>query len=405
MLSIRMRRFLAAALVGLIPFSGIGATLITAQNAGADSVPQPTATLQGTPACNIYTYTNQGDQQVVYNLFTNDVQEGYTAQVTVSQRVPAGSYVNYPSVTLTADQSWNYTQYTISNSVRAASLTLHIVWSGSGLPTVTKDLTAGVYNLPGNCPADPRVHGAIYVGMAAANGGYWLARADGRVAAWGNVAWYGDMYNANLNAPIVGMASTADGKGYWLLGGDGGIFSFGDAAFYGSTGNIRLNQPVVGMVATKSGHGYWLVAKDGGIFAFGDAAFYGSMGGKLLNQPVVGMTSTAGGHGYYLVAADGGIFCFGDATFKGSMGGTHLNQPVVGMAAAPNGGYWMVAVDGGIFSFGNAAFYGSTGGSRYPLTITGMAATPDGQGYWFVSYDGGLYNFGDAGYFGNGVGL
>jgi hypothetical protein len=40
-----------------------------------------------------------------------------------------------------------------------------------------------------------------------------------------------------------------------------------------------LNQPVVGMATTSDGRGYWMVAADGGIFAFGDAAFYGSAAG------------------------------------------------------------------------------------------------------------------------------
>ena len=31
------------------------------------------------------------------------------------------------------------------------------------------------------------------------------------------------------NAPIVGMASTPNGRGYWMVGSDGGVFSFGDA--------------------------------------------------------------------------------------------------------------------------------------------------------------------------------
>ena len=60
---------------------------------------------------------------------------------------------------------------------------------------------------------------------------------------------------------------------------DGGVFAFGDAQFYGSMGGQPLNQPIVGMASTADGKGYWLVAADGGIFSFGDATFYGSMGG------------------------------------------------------------------------------------------------------------------------------
>ena len=61
------------------------------------------------------------------------------------------------------------------------------------------------------------------------------------------------------HTPVVGMASTPDGKGYWLVASDGGIFTFGDAAFYGSEGGAQLVAPVVGMASTPDGKGYWLV--------------------------------------------------------------------------------------------------------------------------------------------------
>jgi hypothetical protein len=60
---------------------------------------------------------------------------------------------------------------------------------------------------------------------------------------------------------------------------DGGLFSFGDARFYGSMGGSPLAEPVVGMASTPDGRGYWEVASDGGLFSFGDARFYGSVAG------------------------------------------------------------------------------------------------------------------------------
>ena len=82
------------------------------------------------------------------------------------------------------------------------------------------------------------------------------------------------------------------------------------AQFYGSMGGKPLNEPIVGMASTPDGKGYWEVASDGGLFAFGDAAFYGSMGGQPLNKPIVGMTATPTGKGYWEVASDGGLFAF-----------------------------------------------------------------------------------------------
>ena len=46
--------------------------------------------------------------------------------------------------------------------------------------------------------------------------------------------------------------------------------------FYGSLGGMHLNKPIVGIATTPDGKGYWLVASDGGVFTFGDAGFYGS---------------------------------------------------------------------------------------------------------------------------------
>ena len=79
--------------------------------------------------------------------------------------------------------------------------------------------------------------------------------------------------------------------GYRFVASDGGIFSF-NAPFYGSMGAKHLNAPIVGMASTPDGKGYWFVASDGGIFSFGDAKFYGSMGAKHLNAPIVGMAAS-----------------------------------------------------------------------------------------------------------------
>ena len=158
------------------------------------------------------------------------------------------------------------------------------------------------------------------VGMAAdpATGGYWLVASDGGVFAFGAPV----RRLARAASPSTSRSSawrrrrTAAATGSSRR--DGGIFSFGDAAFHGSEGGQPLNAPVVGMAATADGGGYWLVASDGGIFSFGDAAFHGSTGGLPLNAPVVGMAATGDGGGYWLVALDGGVFNFGDAPFDGS---------------------------------------------------------------------------------------
>ncbi|MGD0808736.1 MAG: hypothetical protein ABSA91_03400 [Acidimicrobiales bacterium] len=205
--------------------------------------------------------------------------------------------------------------------------------------------------------------------------GYWLEGSDGGIFAFGDAGFHGSTAGVTLQAPIVGMAATPDGKGYWLVQSDGGIFAFGDAHFDGSTGGVAIAHPMVGMAATPDGKGYWLVQSDGGIFAFGDAHFDGSTGGVAIAHPIVGMAATPDGKGYWLVQSDGGIFAFGDAHFDGSTGGVTLPAPIVGMAATPDGqGYWLVASNGGVYAFGDAHFEGSTGGVALPGPIVGIAA-------------------------------
>lgn len=232
--------------------------------------------------------------------------------------------------------------------------------------------------------------------------GYWIVGSDGAVYPYGNAAQYGSTKGLALNAPVVGMAPSADDRGYWIVAGDGGIFSYGDAVFHGSTGGLHLNRPVIGMAPTPTGGGYWLFAGDGGVFSFGDARFFGSTGGMRLNRPIVGMASTPDGGGYWLVASDGGIFAFGDARFWGSAGSLPLAQPVVGMVpTADGGGYTLVARDGGIFSYGDAAFLGSLPGLGVTDTVAAVTPTADGKGYLVLAQRGAVYAFGDAPYFGD----
>ena len=239
---------------------------------------------------------------------------------------------------------------------------------------------------------------APIVGMAATadDRGYWTVGSDGGVFAFGDAHFMGSMGGKRLNAPVVAISTGPDGHGYWLLASDGGIFAFGDAPFHGSMGGRHLDSPVVGIASTPDAKGYWMVASDGGIFAFGDAHFYGSMGGRHLNAAVVGITATPDGKGYWLVASDGGIFAFGDAHFYGSMGGRHLNAPIVSIADdATTGGYWMVGSDGGVFAF-HSSFEGSKSGSRLNAPIRTVTPTRTGNGYWLSGEAGGVFAFGAA---------
>ncbi len=266
-----------------------------------------------------------------------------------------------------------------------AQIQVSLSWTGTLASTCT---SGGQQVTGGGGPASPL--------------GYWEVASDGGVFTYGGVNFYGSTGSIHLNKPVVGMASTPDGRGYWLVASDGGVFAFGDAGFYGSTGSIHLNKPAVGMASTPDGRGYWLVASDGGVFAFGDARFYGSTGNLVLNKPIVGMASTPDGRGYWMVASDGGIFAYGDAGFYGSGSGTPTGRPVVGMASTPDGkGYWLVTGGGFILHYGDAFSYGSASSLNLNQPIVGMARTPDGLGYTMAASDGGIFTYGDALFYGS----
>ena len=236
------------------------------------------------------------------------------------------------------------------------------------LPTGNYGLTA-VYRGDGNYQSSVSATQALTV----ADQGYWLVGANGAVFPFGPAPSLASAAGLPLGAPIVGIASTADGGGYWEVARDGGVFAFGDATFYGSMGGVPLNRPVVGITADPATGGYWLVAADGGIFSF-DAPFLGSTGSGPLNAPIVGMTPKPDGQGYWEVASDGGVFAFGDAPFLGSLGGQRLDKPIVAVSSTADGdGYRMAASDGGIFTFGDAQFSGSKGGQPLAAPIVGLA--------------------------------
>ena len=269
-----------------------------------------------------------------------------------------------------------------------------------------RDTGASATACPGNTlwARLPEIRQRVANRLRGGTNGYWIASADGRIVACGDLPDHGDTRRLGLPSQIAGVAAHPSGQGYWMLGRDGGIFTFGAAQFHGSMGGTRLNAPMIGLAPTLAGDGYWLVGGDGGVFTFGNARFFGSTGNLRLNSPVLGLCPTPTGSGYWLYARDGGIFSFGDAKFFGSTGGIRLLRPIVAMAARPQGdGYWIVAEDGGVFAFGNAPFLGS-GVGVVRSAVVGMIATSSGNGYALLARDGGVYTFGSAPFFGAGTG-
>jgi hypothetical protein len=250
-------------------------------------------------------------------------------------------------------------------------------------------------------------------GAAQTATGYWEVAADGGIFSFGDATFHGSMGGTHLDAPVVGMAATPDGKGYWLVASDGGVFAFGDAAFYGSAATLTLRTPIVGITATPDGHGYWEVAADGGVFAFGDAGFYGSWRDRNPQSgttgppwPIIGLVSSPDGRGYTLAdrsGMGGYVFGDGDTCRAGPEGGPYSAVYIAVAAAADSSGTscWVASFDGGVFTGGSAQFYGSMGGHNLEKPIVDMALTPDGGGYWLAASDGGIFAFGDAGFQGS----
>ncbi len=115
--------------------------------------------------------------------------------------------------------------------------------------------------------------GAILVpdgSSSTANNGYYVDSSVGGVSTIGAAISYGSMVGTPLNKPVVGMASTPDGKGYWLVASDGGIFTFGDAAFEGSMPGIGYTGQVVSMAPSYQGNGYYVLTANGNVYAFGN---------------------------------------------------------------------------------------------------------------------------------------
>jgi|SRR5580765_7968841 len=79
---------------------------------------------------------------------------------------------------------------------------------------------------------------------------------------------------------VAAIRSTPDGNGYWIAKTDGSVYAFGTAPFFGSMGGKHLNAPIVDMEVHPSGRGYWLVGDDMGVFAFGESKFLTTPDGK-----------------------------------------------------------------------------------------------------------------------------
>jgi hypothetical protein len=246
--------------------------------------------------------------------------------------------------------------------------------------------------------------------------GLWLTGKDGGIFAFGDAKFHGSTGHIPLQRPITGMAPTADHGGYWLVASDGGIFAFGDAAFAGSVpasgiapvgskSPHHLEAPIVGIVPTINGKGYLMVASDGGVFAFGNARFVGScatIGG--CPAPVVAVVPDATGDGYWLLLANCDMVAFGDALKVADTNCENLARAnkltATSAARTPSGrGYWVLLNNGTVFPEGDAQSLGSWHAGDMASTndpAVSIVPTSDGRGAWVVDANGMVDAYGDA---------
>ena len=181
------------------------------------------------------------------------------------------------------------------------------------------------------------------VGMAAtpSGHGYWLVAADGGIFSFGDAHFYGSTGGIHLAQPIVGMAATWNGHGYWLVAADGGIFTFGNAHFYGSAAPAWKSAPVVGMTSTASGAGYEVLVGNGAVVPFGDAPKLGVPSG---GASVSAITRSPTG-GYWTLGTDGHVYTTGAQRVANAPA-----DATAAIAIAPGNdgkGYWVARVPTG----------------------------------------------------------
>lgn len=165
-------------------------------------------------------------------------------------------------------------------------------------------------NMRGVRPRPKTTAGAVLCGVLAAG-----------LVVVGSAAPVAPELSAKLNAPIVAaIKDPAVGYGYWELGADGAVLAFDGAKYFGSVPalNVKLEAPIVGMAPTADGGGYWLLDRDGHVYAFGDARSLG-------NAPGNAAAIVPDGAGYRVIAALGTSVAF----VPGVTSAETLTTPVV----------------------------------------------------------------------------
>ncbi len=179
-------------------------------------------------------------------------------------------------------------------SVGVGPFTVSVSARGAGYWTVTSDGaifangSVGLFGSLGSIVLNRPIVGAA----ATQDGkGYWMVASDGGVFAFGDAPSTDPPAACTSTHPSSAWQPRRTARATGWSPPTAASSPSVTPRFAGSTGGMHLNAPIVGMAATPDGKGYWLVASDGGVFAFGDAAFAGSTGGMPSTPPIVGMAA------------------------------------------------------------------------------------------------------------------
>jgi hypothetical protein len=102
-----------------------------------------------------------------------------------------------------------------------------------------------------------------------------MVARDGGIFSFGDVPFYGSLPSRGVRATnAVGMAPSPSGKGYWIARADGSVCAFGDAQDFGYYTPSPCD-PVAGIFANPKVQGYRLLLQSGATVAY----FQGAPGG------------------------------------------------------------------------------------------------------------------------------
>lgn len=250
---------------------------------------------------------------------------------------------------------------------------------------------------------------ALSISMdACANGkGYYIAQIDGTVTAFG--AAKKDIGspksdNTKLYQGVVDIASTPDCQGYWVMTGAGRVMAYGNASFKGQITEDAPDGFYVAIIPTSSGQGYWIVNRSGGVVAKGDAEGKVNFGktnyqnalGTIAGVNEIVDADAAKDNGLYLLDKNGKVYTVGDAERRDDV--TLRTGEIATSISAynMNRSYYVATSKGKVFAYGSGAKLKgdrdgtSLNGGIVSLVYRGTPGTDD-VGYWMLDGGGKIY--------------